>query len=323
MGAGRATASPYRRDLDGEPATLPSPRPPPAPAHRDPSASGGRPAPPICAPQQDTTRLQRQPWVANLPWHPRPPRGQPQASMGMGGQGWVVRLVVAAKLPPPLVAGLPQPRAAGLTQLPMRVPPGPPLGPMSWGQRPPSPPPRWQRPAPSSPAPPPPPTPGGTTPSPHPSPGAASPARHTPSPGPSFWWAPPTSPPGHFGPGASWPPRARPPPAWEPTMALPCQPQGVAPPAPPPPCTPSPAPPLWAALLPPPDPASPSAFAGSPGPMAKAPRNRRGSAFGMHVPGTGSPSYQCPTRPLQLAQGHPSMPYMHGIKVRALGRGIT
>ena len=53
MGAGRATASPYRWGLDGEPATLPSPRPPPAPAHCDPGTSGHHPAPPSGAPRQD------------------------------------------------------------------------------------------------------------------------------------------------------------------------------------------------------------------------------------------------------------------------------
>ena len=70
---------------------------------------------------------------------------------GDGGQGWLVRVVAVATLPPPPAARPPQPRVAGSSQLPRGGPPSPPLDPMSLGQRPPSPPPRWQRPAPSAP----------------------------------------------------------------------------------------------------------------------------------------------------------------------------
>ena len=101
---------------------------------------------------------------------PSPPRGHPQAWMETGGQGLVVRVVAAAKLPPPPAAELPQPQMAGSTQPPTRGPPAPLPGPASWGQRPPSPPPGWQHPPPSSPPTPPPPAPGGATPSPHRSP---------------------------------------------------------------------------------------------------------------------------------------------------------
>ena len=54
-------------------------------------------------------------------WPPRPPRGQPQALTGTGGQGPVVRMVAAAKLPLPPAAGPPQPWAAGSTQPPTRA----------------------------------------------------------------------------------------------------------------------------------------------------------------------------------------------------------
>ena len=158
------------------------------------------------APRQDAAQLQGQPWAANLPQRPRPPKGQPRASKGMGGQGWVVRMVVAAKLLPLPASRLPQLRAAGLAQPPRRAPLSPPPGPTSLGQRPPSPPPRWQHPAPSTPAPPPTSTAGGTTPLPHLSPGVAMPPWRAPSPGPFRWWAPPASPPGHLGLGASWAP---------------------------------------------------------------------------------------------------------------------
>ena len=207
MGAGKATASPYQWGLGGEPATPPSPRPPPAPAHHGPGTSSHSQTPPTDAPWQDAEWLQGQPQATNPLQRPRPPKGQPWASKGMGGQGWVVRMVVAVKLLPPLVARPPQPRVAGSAQPLRRAPLSPPPGPMTSGQRLPSPPPRWQCPAPSAPAPPPPPTAGGTVPLPRPSLGAAMPPRRAPSPGPSRWWAPPT-PPKHLGPGASWAPRA-------------------------------------------------------------------------------------------------------------------
>ena len=195
MGAGRAIASPYQRGFGGEPATPPSPCPPPAPAHHGLGASGCSPGPPTGAPRQDAEWLQGQPWAAKLLQHPCPPKGQPQALKGMGGQGRVVRMVVAANLLLPLPAARPpQPRVAGSAQPPRRAPTKPSTWPHVIG-------PaaslttrkvavscplhacssscssRWRC----------------CMPLPHLSPGAATPPRRAPSPGPSRWRAPPTS----------------------------------------------------------------------------------------------------------------------------------
>ena len=110
MGAGRAIAGPDRWGLGGETATLPSPRPPPALGHRGPGASSRLASSPAGISQQDAGWLLGQPRVAKPLQRPRPPKGQPWASKGTGGQGWMVRVGGEAKLPPPLALGCHSPR---------------------------------------------------------------------------------------------------------------------------------------------------------------------------------------------------------------------
>ena len=128
VGAGRAIASPSWQRLGSETTTPPSPRPPPAPVHHGPGTSSHLASPPAGIGRQDAAWLLGQPWVAKLPQCPCPPKSQPRASKGMGGQRHMVRVGGGAKLPPPLAARLPQPRAAGLAQPPKSTQPSPPLG---------------------------------------------------------------------------------------------------------------------------------------------------------------------------------------------------
>ena len=110
-----------------------------------------------------------------------------------------------AKLPPPLVAGLPQLWVAGLAQPPRKAPLSPPVDPALAGQQPPSPLPGWQCPAPTSPPPLHTPPTAASAPAPHPSLGVAAPQR-APSPGPSRWQVAPVLLPGHLSPSRSWAP---------------------------------------------------------------------------------------------------------------------
>ena len=263
MGAGKATAGLGQQGLGGESATPPLPRPPPAAGHHSLGASSCLAGSPVGIAQQDFGRLLGQPQTAKPLQCPRPVKGRPRASKGMGGQGRLVRVGGVTKLPLLLVARPLHPRAAGLAQLPRRALLSPPPGPTLAGQWPTSPPPRWQRPALSAPALPPAPPTGVAMPSLCPSLGAAAP-QWAPSPRPSHWWAAPAPPPGHLCSRTAYTTWARPPPAQAPTKAPPCQ---LRAPSPPPP-TPSPlAAPLQPAFPPQAAPAAPPAGAEDPGPM--------------------------------------------------------
>ena len=245
-------------------------------------------------------------------------------------------LPVAGPPQPRTVAGPPQPQMAGSTQLPTRGPPAPLPGPASWGQRPTSPPPGWQHLPPSSPPPPPLPAPGGTAPSPHRSPGEDVDLYGM--------LLPPGTPGGHLPPllgllthciieGPTGPTSAGAGAPGSPTLLAA---GGCAPYTPCSYCTCSssssssgPSSNLFSSssTVGYPPPSSSSCIVFGTGSSSKSnswgSSKVTGSPLRMQALGTTSPSYQLPPWPPQLAQGHPTVPSMHGTKLRAVGRGMT
>ena len=293
MGAGKVTAGLDWQGLGSESTTLPSPCPSPTLAHHGQGTSGRLAGPPSGVARQDAGWLQGQPQAAKQVQHPRPPKGWPRASKGMGVQGQVVRVGGVANLPPPPVARLPQLRVAGLAQPPRRVCSKPSTWPCISGPaaslttakvaascplhaRSASCSSRWRCHAIASSI----------------SRGGAS-TVHMPSPGPSRWRAPPASPPGRLGLRATWAPRAQPPPAWAPTQAPPCHLTRASSPPPHPPPPAAAIPPSSACSLKQPlqrllqalDIQEPS---GSPRPSST------GSAFVTHLPGHQLPCVPMP-----------------------------
>ena len=108
MGEGKATAGLSHQGLGGEPATPPLPPPPPAPGHHSLDTSGRLAGSPASITQQDIGWLLGQPRVTKPQQHSWLAKGRSWAVKGKAGQGWVVREVGVAKLPPPLVARPPQ-----------------------------------------------------------------------------------------------------------------------------------------------------------------------------------------------------------------------